>query len=242
MCPVATRPASVPAVQLEGVTKRFARNWALKSVSLTIPPGESVCLLGPNGSGKTTLLRIVATATRPTAGQALVFGYEAADDGDAVRSRIGLLSHRTFLYGELTARENLRFAAGMYGIPPGNARLDAALADVGLAPAADTRVRAFSQGMAQRLALARATLHAPPLLLLDEPYSGLDADALQLLDRYLGSFLARGGTMVLVTHQLAKGLTACRRAVALREGRVVFDGASADFRSSPEAALVGEWG
>ena len=203
--------------------------------------GESVCLLGPNGSGKTTLLRILATATRPTAGDARVFGYHASVDGDEVRRRVGLLSHKTFLYGELTALENLEFAAGMCGLKPAPNALRQALADVGLEFAADARVRGFSQGMAQRLALARATLHAPPLLLLDEPYSALDTSGLQLLDRFLETFIRRGGTMIVVTHQVERGLAACDRAVAIKAGRRVYDGPSDAFLDSPEAAAVGDW-
>jgi heme exporter protein A len=163
------------------------------------------------------------------------------EEGDEVRQRVGLLSHRTFLYGELTALENLRFAAGMYGMAPGAVDLKKSLAAVGLEQAADRRVRGFSQGMVQRLALARSTLHQPPLLLLDEPYSALDAAALQFLDQFLAQFVARGGTMIVVTHQIGRGLAACKRAVAIREGRLMYDGPSSQFLSSPEAASIGDW-
>jgi len=226
---VATSSGSTPAVELEGVTKRFSRTWALRGIGVTVDRGESVCLLGPNGSGKTTLLRILATATRPSSGRACVFGYDTASNGDQIRERVGLLSHRTFLYPELTAVENLRFAGGMCGLAIDRPALHQALRDVGLDHAADRRVRGFSQGMIQRLALARATLHRPPLLLLDEPYSALDSGALQLLDRFLDRFAADGGTMILVTHQIERGLAACRRTVALKTGRVVFDGPSTAF-------------
>ena len=229
------------AVDADHVSKRFARNWALRGVTLRATAGESICLLGPNGSGKTTLLRILATAARPTQGSVRVFGFDSAEKGDEVRQRVGLLSHKTYLYGELTALENLRFAAGMYGLAPGEASLKANLAVVGLEHAADRRVRGFSQGMVQRLALARATLHKPPLLLLDEPYSALDAAALQFLDQFLAQFVASGGTMIVVTHQVSRGLAACRRAVAIREGRLMYDGPSGQFLSSPEAASIGDW-
>jgi len=210
-------------------------------VDVRAAPGESICLLGPNGSGKTTLLRILATAARPTVGDSKIFGFHTVDEGDEVRKRVGLLSHKTFLYGELTALENLRFAAGMYGLDMKPEALRVNLAQVGLDYAADRRVRGFSQGMIQRLALARATLHRPPLLLLDEPYSALDAAALQLLDRFLVDFVAGGGTMVVVTHQVARGLAACKRAVAIRAGRVVYDGPSSGFLASPEASNVSDW-
>jgi heme exporter protein A len=210
-------------------------------VDIKAAAGESVCLLGPNGSGKTTLLRILATAARATQGEAHVFGFHTTSEGDEVRERVGLLSHKTFLYSELTALENLRFAAGMYGLERSADALKKTLADVGLDYAADRRIRGFSQGMIQRLALARTTLHNPPLLLLDEPYSALDAAALQLLDRFLVRFVADGGTIIVVTHQIARGLAACKRAIALREGRVVYDGPSTGFLSSPEAGNVGDW-
>ena len=238
---MATSTAPAPAVQTERLAKRFARTWALRGVSLTVQTGESVCLLGPNGSGKTTLLRLLATAARPSHGDARVFGFDTARDGDDVRRRVGLLSHRTFLYGEMTAAENLRFAAEMYGLDLDGPGLAERLAAVGLADAAGARVRGFSQGMTQRLALARATLHRPSLLFLDEPYNALDAAGLQLLDKYLTEFTAGGGTTILVTHQVEKGLSACQRAVALRGGRVVFDGSPDAFRSSPEMATVGDW-
>lgn len=185
---------------------------------------------------------MLATAARPSRGEARVFGFLTDGEGDDVRRRVGLLSHRSYLYGELTALENLRFAGAMYGLDLDTAALMNRLDAVGMGHAADARVRGFSQGMTQRLALARATMHAPPLLLLDEPYTALDAAGLQLLDRYLGQFTASGGTAILVTHQLEKGLAACDRAVALRDGQVSFDGPSLDFRGSAEAAAIGEWG
>ena len=226
---MATSSVSPLAVELEGITKRFSRTWALRGVAIRVAAGESVCLLGPNGSGKTTLLRILATATRPSGGRARIFGYETRADGDEVRERVGLLSHRTFLYGELTALENLRFAAGMCGLRITEPNLHRALEEVGLDHAAGRRVRGFSQGMIQRLALARATLHQPPLLLLDEPYSALDVGALQLLDRFLERFVAGGGTMIVVTHQIERGLVACKRAIAINAGRLVSDVPSTEF-------------
>lgn len=244
-----TTPASniearsgIVAAELRGVRKRFAGAWALRGIELLINAGESVCLLGPNGSGKTTLLRVLATATRPTIGEARVFGFSTTAEGGDVRRRVGLLSHRTFLYGELTALENLRFAAAMYGLVRDEVSLRQALADVGLDYATNHRVRGFSQGMAQRLSLARATLHRPPLLLLDEPYSALDAGGLAVLDRYLERFVEQGGTTIIVTHQVERGLAACRRAVALNAGRVTYDGPAEGFLASPEAASVGDWG
>jgi heme exporter protein A len=241
------RPSSPPAprataVETAGLGKRYGRTWALRGVDLSIPAGEAVLLLGPNGSGKTTLLRILATATQPTVGEVRVFGVPARTDGDAVRRRVGLLSDRPPLYGELTALENLKFAAAMYSLAATDDRLRAAIAAVGLADAADARVRTFSQGMAQRLALARVALQGADLVLLDEPYNALDIAGLRLVDDFLTGLKAAGKTMILATHHVAKGLSRCDRVVALRNGRVTFDGPSATFTGSPAADEVGAWG
>jgi heme exporter protein A len=187
-------------------------------------------------------LRVLASVARPTQGSVSVFGHSTAGDADEVRRRVGLLSHRSFLNGELTAVENLEFAATMYGLRLPPAALLAALEAVGLAHAAHARLRGFSQGMAQRLALARAMLHRPGLLLLDEPYSALDAAGLDLLDRQLAEFHSQGGTLILVTHQIERGLAICRRAVALAGGRITFDGTTEAFRATAEARAAGDWG
>ena len=229
------------AVETRGLGKRYGRNWALRGLSIQIPAGQSVCLLGPNGSGKSTLLRILATSARPTTGQVMVFRADAVKDGDSVRARVGFLSHRTFLYGELTALENLQFAAGMYGLHEDVATLHRLLDDVGLGQATHHRVRGFSQGMSQRLSLARATLHSPSLLLLDEPYSALDQGGLAALDRYFQGFKDSGGTAIVVTHQVERGLAACERTIAIKSGQLVYDGPSSSFLSSPEAASIGDW-
>jgi ABC-type multidrug transport system ATPase subunit len=215
--------------------------WALRGIDLAILSGEAVALLGPNGSGKTTLLRILATAAQPTLGEVRVFGIPTRTDGDAVRRRVGLLSERPPLYDELTALENLKFTAAMYALAATEDRLRAALVGVGLAHVADARVRTFSQGMAQRLALARAALQGPDLVLLDEPYNALDAAGLRLVDDFLSGLKAAGKTAILATHHIAKGLARCDRVVALRAGRVAFDGPTAAFTASPAADEAGAW-
>jgi len=229
------------AVEAAGLAKRYGRAWALREIDLSIRPGEAVALLGPNGSGKSTLLRILATATRPTHGEVRVFGFPIRTDGDAVRRRVGLLSDRPPLYDELTALENLAFAAAMYGLPVRDDGLRAALATVGLPRVADARVRTFSQGMAQRLALARATLQSPDLVLLDEPYNALDVEGLRLVDQLLARVRAAGKTAILATHHIAKGLAQCDRVIALSGGRVTFDGPTARFAASPAADEAGAW-
>ena len=231
---------AIPAVQVVGLAKRYGHNWALRGLDLTVAAGEAVALLGPNGSGKSTLLRILVTAARPTFGDVRVCGVPISD-GDAVRRHVGLLSDRPPVYNELTALENLKFAAAMYGLRASESELRDALAAVGLARAAAARVGTFSQGMGQRLSLARATLQNPDLILLDEPYNALDAEGLRLVDQLLARVRAAGKTAILATHHIAKGLALCDRVVALRGGRLAFDGPTARFAASPLAEEAGAW-
>lgn len=214
--------------------------WALRGIDLSVAAGEAVALLGPNGSGKSTLLRILVTAARPTFGEVRVCGVPS-DDAERVRRHVGLLSDRPPLYNELTALENLKFAAAMYGLRTSEEDLRGALAEVGLARAASARVGTFSQGMAQRLSLARAALQDPDLVLLDEPYNALDAEGLRLVDQLLARVRAAGKTAILATHHIAKGLAQCGRVIALRGGRLVFDGPTARFVASPLAEEAGAW-
>ncbi len=236
----APAPSGVAAVETTGLGKRFGRTWALRGIDLEIPAGEAVALLGPNGSGKSTLLRILATAARPTLGDVRVFGFPTRSDGDAIRRRVGLLSDRPPLYDELTALENLRFAGAMYALTVSDEALRAALARVGLAQAAEARVRTFSQGMTQRLSLARAMLQGPDLVLLDEPYNALDAAGLRLVDEFLAGLKAAGRTVILATHHIAKGLAWCDRVIALGAGRIGFDGPTARFAAQASDA-AGAW-
>jgi len=231
---------AIPAVQVVGLAKRYGHNWALRGLDLTVAAGEAVALLGPNGSGKSTLLRILVTAARPTLGDVRVCGVPIAD-GDEVRRHVGLLSDRPPVYNELTALENLKFAAAMYGLQASESDLRDALAGVGLARASGSRVGTFSQGMGQRLSLARATLQNPDLILLDEPYNALDAEGLRLVDQLLAKVRAAGKTAILATHHIAKGLALCDRVVALRDGRLAFDGPTAQFAASPLAEEAGAW-
>jgi heme exporter protein A len=223
-----------------GLAKRYGHTWALRGIDLTVTAGEAVALLGPNGSGKSTLLRILATAARPTFGQVHVCGVPSGDD-DLVRRHVGLLADRPPLYNELTALENLKFAAVMYGLRTSDDDLRSALAEVGLARATSARVGTFSQGMAQRLSLARAALQNPDLVLLDEPYNALDAEGLRLVDQLLARVRAAGKTAILATHHIAKALAQCSRVLALRGGRLTFDGPTARFAASPLAEEAGAW-
>lgn len=225
-----------PAVETVALSRRFRRVWALRRVTLAVAGGESVALVGPNGSGKSTLLKLIATVLTPTRGTVWVMGQELETAGDEVRRAVGLMSHQTYLYGDLTALENLRFAARMHGIRRGDDELTALLGRVGLAAAAHKLLRGFSQGMGQRLALARALLHDPAILLLDEPYSALDPDGARLVDRLLAERRGAGLTTVLVTHHVERALELCQRAVALKEGQVVFDGPVHEFAAAAVAA------
>lgn len=214
-------------VEVCQVTKSFGPRTALSNVSFSVAGGEFVALVGPNGAGKTTLLRIIATLSRPTDGYVRIAGMEAHRAGEAVRRHIGFLSHRPILYDDLTAEQNLRFFARMYDLdtPDDPAERIAELLDhVGLRDRRHDLVRTFSRGMLQRLSVARAVLHHPQVLLLDEPYTGLDLDAAQMLTDLLTELAGEGCAILLTTHNPAYGLTAARRILVLSRGRLVYDG------------------
>jgi heme exporter protein A len=222
-----------PAVETRNLTKAFGPRAALAGVELTIAPGEFVTLVGPNGAGKTTLLRILATLVRPTSGTVRIAGLDPAKEGTEVRRRIGFLSHRTILYDDLTAEQNLNFYAQMYNLEDAVGRSRALLERVDLAARRHDLVRTFSRGMQQRLAVARAVLHAPEVLLLDEPYTGLDPNATRSLTDLLGELASEGCTVVLTTHNLDLGLAVGKRVVVLARGKIVHEAHRADV--DPEA-------
>ena len=200
--------------------KRFGDRRAVDRVDITLGPGESLAVLGPNGAGKSTLLRMVATLLRPEAGTLAVCGHEVPGAAARARAEIGYLGHDPLVYLDLTARQNLEFYADLHGLADARERIDAGLDRVGLRARSFDPVRAFSRGMAQRLGLARALLHEPRLLLLDEPYSGLDAAGARLLDGVLGDLGASRGA-VMVTHEVDRGVALAGRVLVLRAGRVV---------------------
>lgn len=209
---------SEPAVEAQGVARRFGSRWVLRGVSFTLHPGEVVGLLGANGTGKTTLLRILATLLRPTAGSARVCNHDVARDASAVRTQLGFLSHVPGLYDDLTARENLHFAASMLGLDTGHA-LDAALERVGLDAVRHERVRGFSAGMQRRLALARLLLRHARVLLLDEPYANLDTAGITLMNQVIGEAAGRGGAALVVLHELAPAAGVLTRTITLANGK-----------------------
>lgn len=208
-----------PAVELTQVARRFGERWALRGVSLQVATGEVLALLGRNGSGKTTLLRILSTALRPTRGSGRVLGHDLVREPAAIRGQIGVLGHSPGLYGDLTARENLRFALRMLGVTAPPTAIEDALEAVSLGGEADTRVRGFSAGMQRRLALARILLYRPRLILLDEPYASFDPAGIELVNAYLAEHRARGGTAVVATHDLARASGVLDRVFELRDGR-----------------------
>lgn len=213
-------------VAASGLTRRFGATTALDGIDFEVRRGEPVALFGVNGAGKTTLLRILSGGLKPTAGSLAIEGVDPRHAAAEARGRIGLLSHHTLLYDDLTALENLEFFAGLHGLDDPPARARAMLAEVGLEDRADEPVRGFSRGMQQRVALARALLHEPSLLLLDEPSSGLDVRSSVRLRAALREAAAHGATWVLATHDVEEGLDLCPRWVALRRGRVIDAGAS----------------
>jgi heme exporter protein A len=224
-------PAAAPAIEARGLEKWYGPLPAVRGVSFTLARGEFLTVFGPNGAGKTTLLRLLCGAVRPTRGAVAVGGEEVAAS-DAARRRIGLLSHQTFLYPGLSAFENLDFYARLYALPRRRERVDEALESVGLRERRGDRVRTFSRGMQQRLALARTLLHAPDVVLLDEPYTGLDPHAAATLRAILDRLRDGSTTVVLVTHNLSQGLEQADRVVVQVAGRWVSD----EPRSAVDAA------
>ena len=195
---------------------------ALDRVSFALASGQTLVVLGPNGAGKTTLLKVLATLLRPHAGSVSVLGCELPADAWKLRGQVGYLGHEPALYRALTARENLLFAARLHGV--GEARVDALLDAVGLGRRAHDRVDEFSRGMRQRVAAARAVLHDPPLLLLDEPWSAVDPGAIALLDPVIGR--SSGRTRIVVTHDIGRGLAESDAFIGIRAGRVEASGAA----------------
>jgi len=226
-------------IESRGLTRRFAGVTALYGIDLSVTAGEAVALCGHNGAGKTTLLRLLAMLLRPSAGSVSMFGRVACDDGGWIRRRIGFLSHHSFLYPDLTPTQNLEFYARMFDVPAAASRIAALLEQVGLGGWAHRPVRTLSRGLEQRGALARALLHAPALLLLDEPFTGLDIDAAQMLSDTLRSAHDAGTTVLMVTHDMARGFELCTRAVILSRGRLVWDGGiAATDRAAFDRAYV----
>ena len=235
----ATTPGSGAAVELSGLWRDFGERAVLRDVTMGVPAGATLSVLGPNGAGKTTLLRILATLLRPTAGDVTVLGSALPRDAWQVRGRIGYLAHEPLLYRDLTGAENLRFQARLHGLPgEGEERITGLLDAVRMSRRADELVRNLSAGMVQRLAVCRALLHEPDLLLLDEPTSHLDPEAAGIVEPLLGS--GPGRTRVVVTHDVDAALSHADLVLALRAGgSVAYAGPASGLSAGDARAIYG---
>ena len=208
-------------VHLDRVTKRFGASLALQGVNLQLESGKCLGIVGPNGAGKTTLLKILSTLTLPSSGTVTIAGHDASRAAERIRPLLGVLSHRTFLYGHLTASENLHFYGRMLGVAHLTERIREVLEIVGLEALTRQLVRTYSRGMQQRLAIARAILHHPKLLLLDEPYNALDQQAAARLQDLLQQLCSEGRTIIISTHDLPRGFELCDEIAIQRRGKIV---------------------
>jgi heme exporter protein A len=211
-------------ITVRKLVKRFGPKVVLRGLNFDVEQGEFVALLGPNGAGKTTFLRILASLSRPTLGEVQVAGHRLPGDAAAVRRRLGVVSHLPLLYGDLTAEENLQFYGRMYGLDQLEPRITEVLELVGLEKRRRDLVRTFSRGMQQRLAIGRAVLHDPDVILFDEPHTGLDQDASGMLDTVLQEVAARGRTVVMTSHDLARSADLATRFDVLSRGVIVASG------------------
>jgi heme exporter protein A len=229
-------------IETRGVSKLFGLRPVLRGVNLSVGEGQFVSLFGPNGAGKTTLLRILATLSRATGGTVTVAGWRLPSQAAQARGALGVVSHQPLLYGNLSAEENLRFFARMYALDPAarNGRVTEVLKAVGLHKRASDLVRTFSRGMQQRLAIARAILHDPPVLLLDEPYTGLDQEAATTLDDVLSTVALRGRTILMTTHDLARGLALAGRVAILSRGVIAFEAGHDEMVGRDFAAIYAD--
>jgi len=219
-------------IQASKLVKAFGRRPVLRGIDLDVPAGQSVALFGPNGAGKTTLIRIIAGLSKYTSGRVLLGGQDVQKAGHGLRRYIGVVSHSPLVYDSLTAEENLIFFGRMYDVPDLPQRIVQVLEQVGLAGRRKDVVRTYSRGMIQRLAIGRAILHNPPILLLDEPDTGLDQQAADMLRSLLVELGSGDRTVLLTTHNLERGIEWADRALILNGGRVRFDAATAGLGSA----------
>jgi len=211
------------SLRVRGLSKAFRGAWALRGVDLDLGPGETLVLFGPNGSGKTTLLKILATLLRPTRGTGTLGGADLLQEREHVRRRVGLVSHGSYLYDDLTPRENLAFAAALHGDRTSGQAVTAAMERLGLVGVADERVRTLSSGMKRRVTLARLLVHPVDLWLLDEPYTNLDQEATKVFEGILQEHQASGGLVVMATHNFLDGFKQATRIGILARGRLMVD-------------------
>ena len=210
-------------ISIQNLHKSFGRKRILRDMNLEVKKGEFIALFGPNGAGKTTLIKILATLARPTSGTIDINGYDLHEDSIEIRRSIGVLSHNPLLYDDLTMKENLVFYSRMYGLNKKNKEILGLIKSVGLLHRANDKVGEFSRGMRQRAAVARVVLHDPPVLLLDEPYTGLDFKAWDMLNSMLKDYHEKGKTILLITHNVDLGYENAGRLAILANGKVAFD-------------------
>ncbi|HCC78813.1 MAG: heme ABC exporter, ATP-binding protein CcmA [Chloroflexi bacterium GWB2_49_20] len=234
-------------IEVRKLVKRFGLKTVLRGLDFQVEQGEFVALLGPNGAGKTTFLRILATLSRPSLGEIRVAGFGLPHQAAQVRQKLGVVSHMPLLYGDLTAEENLRFFGQMYNVNVLNQRIGEVLDLVGLTSRRRDLVRTFSRGMQQRLAIGRAVLHDPEVMLFDEPHTGLDQDACDMLDKVLRDVAARGRTVVMTSHDLARVEDLATRYDVLSKGIISATSKKSELKSGNiltfyKKALAGENG
>jgi heme exporter protein A len=217
------------AVEVRGLSKYFGAATALGEVDFNVREGEFLTVFGPNGAGKTTMMRIIATLARPSAGSVRIFGRDTHDAPAAVRQSIGLVTHRSLLYASLSAYENVLFFARMFDVERPESKAREILTELGLEHRMDDPVQTYSRGMEQRAAIARALVHDPEVLLLDEPFSGLDPDARARLRELLVAPRGRRRTILLTSHDLTHGADLADRVAILARGHMVFDAPAADI-------------
>ncbi|MBI2935101.1 MAG: heme ABC exporter ATP-binding protein CcmA [Chloroflexi bacterium] len=222
MIPAAAGIPLPPGIEAHNLTKFYGLNGALRGIDLEVTPGDVLVIFGPNGAGKSTLIRILSTLSRPTSGTVNIGGLDLARQSNQIRRRIGVVTHQTLLYDELSAYENLKFYGRMFQVPDLEDRIKSLIAEVGLESRLSHRVRTFSRGMQQRLSLARALLHDPPILMLDEPETGLDRQAANLLGDRICDYRAHKRTVIVTTHHLEHGLELSSRIAVMYKGRLAF--------------------
>jgi heme exporter protein A len=228
-----TSPAA--AIEVRVLVRAYGERPALAGVNARVERGATLALFGPNGAGKTTFLRVLAGLLLPQSGSVRVLGHALPAEAPAIRARIGFVGHEPLLYRELSGRENLRFYARLYGVPDADGRIEELLEATSMAARADDRVGDLSRGMVQRLAVCRATLHRPELLLLDEPRANLDPEAAALVEPLIGT--ASGCTRVLVTHDIERGLAEATQVLGLRDGRQVLAGPAQQLSAAQVLAV-----
>jgi len=211
------------AIEAKRLIKSYGEHYALRGIDLSVKWGDFLAIFGPNGAGKTTLLKVLATIVKPSSGDVSVAGFNLREDAVKVRHRIGVVSHQTLLYDDLSAYENLRFYGKMYEVPDLKDRINQLVAQVGLESRLHDPVRTFSRGMQQRLAIARALIHDPPILLLDEPGTGLDQQAGAMLANIIISTLTKQRTVIMTTHSLEQGAALGNRIMIMDDGKIAYE-------------------